>query len=272
MKYEVSELTDDAEILPLLTPDPRWSAYALCDLDPPYRRKTRILGARAAGETRALLVLYTLPGTTAVLPYGDADGIRAIVNSYDDLPQSIFMVTLEEHLPALEARYAPGSTTSLWRMVVEGSEFRDAGGEGSHVESLGSRDGAAIEDLYHGWTGKVFDGCTLATEVYRGVYAGDRLIAIAGTHAISQARSIAAIGGVFTHPDHRGRGLATATTAAVARELVARGIELLVLNVRQDNHPAIAVYHRLGFREWLPFIDGTATKSWVPGGRSQTVP
>jgi predicted GNAT family acetyltransferase len=53
-----------------------------------------------------------------------------------------------------------------------------------------------------------------------GAYVAGTLVAAAGTHAISRHHRIAAIGNVCTHLTHRGRGLATATTGAVAQALV----------------------------------------------------
>ena len=69
---------------------------------------------------------------------------------------------------------------------------------------------------------------------------------------------VAAIGNVFTRPSARGRGLARATTTAVARELRASGIATIVLNVRRNNGPAIAVYRRLGFDVHGDFDEGLA--------------
>ena len=41
------------------------------------------------------------------------------------------------------------------------------------------------------------------------------LVAVAGTHLVSDTYGVAAIGNVFTHPDYRGRGYATLATGAV---------------------------------------------------------
>jgi predicted GNAT family acetyltransferase len=63
---------------------------------------------------------------------------------------------------------------------------------------------------------------------------------------------VAAIGNVFTHPDHRGRGLASVLTATVAERLLER-VPVVGLNVGRDNLAARTVYRRLGFVEVLPY-------------------
>jgi predicted GNAT family acetyltransferase len=70
---------------------------------------------------------------------------------------------------------------------------------------------------------------------------------------------LATIGGVFTHPEYRGRGLARGVTGAVARDLVDAGVQLLALNVKQDNVPAIAAYRALGFTVHRPYLEGHAS-------------
>ncbi|MGP3971324.1 GNAT family N-acetyltransferase [Streptomyces sp. 6N223] len=55
--------------------------------------------------------------------------------------------------------------------------------------------------------------------------------------------------GVWTAPELRGRGLATAGLAAVLRHALAGGAPLVSLYVNDFNAPALALYRRLGFRE-----------------------
>jgi len=56
------------------------------------------------------------------------------------------------------------------------------------------------------------------------------------------------IGGVFTDPEYRGRGLARRGIGTWARILFDRGLTLLALHVNRDNMPAIRAYERVGFR------------------------
>lgn len=64
---------------------------------------------------------------------------------------------------------------------------------------------------------------------------------------------------MFTRPDQRGRGLAARVTAAVAAELVRRGVETVALNVSPVNVPAVRAYRRVGFDPYCDFVEGVAT-------------
>ena len=65
-------------------------------------------------------------------------------------------------------------------------------------------------------------------------------------HVFSPKYRVAAVGNVTTRPLSRGRGFATAATAAVCKNLFA-DVDIIGLNVRQDNATAIACYRKLGF-------------------------
>lgn len=63
-----------------------------------------------------------------------------------------------------------------------------------------------------------------------------------------ETSKVACIGGMFTFPEHRRRGLGAALTAfLVARRLEERPTVHLVAD--DDNHPALGLYRSLGFQE-----------------------
>ncbi len=79
---------------------------------------------------------------------------------------------------------------------------------------------------------------------FYGIYEDGKLVSVAGMYvAIPE---VCVIGGVFTHPAHRGKGFAKMTTSAVLEHAL-RGSGLVTLYVRSDNQPAIRVYEELGF-------------------------
>ena len=52
---------------------------------------------------------------------------------------------------------------------------------------------------------------------------------------------------VMVHPDAQGRGLGQAVVSALVADATAAGVELLLLDVRGNNHAALRLYARLGF-------------------------
>jgi GNAT superfamily N-acetyltransferase len=103
--------------------------------------------------------------------------------------------------------------------------------EAWHVADLTS----ALEDEYG----------RLLTPVSKAVPAGDELVAAA---LLTWWYDLPLLAFCLTHPDHRGRGLATRLVTHAARELAAEGHEAMHLAVTETN-PARALYERLGFRE-----------------------
>jgi len=79
---------------------------------------------------------------------------------------------------------------------------------------------------------------------YRGIFDGDRLVAMAGQrlHIFNYAE----ISAVCTHPDYLGRGYARQLLLYQMNRIIAAS-EIPFLHVRNDNERAIKVYHSLGF-------------------------
>ena len=80
---------------------------------------------------------------------------------------------------------------------------------------------------------------------FLGVRIGGRLAAMTGERM--KLDGFTEVSGVCTHPDFRGRSLAGALSAAVARSIQERG-ETPFLHAYSSNMPAIRLYERLGFR------------------------
>ena len=141
-------------------------------------------------------------------------------------------------------------------MVVTADELRPSTSVHAGIAPLSPADLPALQQLYVSWPETVFSPSMLDGGVYFGAYREGALVAAAGTHAVSPRYRIAVIGNVFTDPAHRGGGLATAVTGAVARALFNQGMSEVALNVREDNPAAVAVYRRLGFGTHERFWEG----------------
>lgn len=86
----------------------------------------------------------------------------------------------------------------------------------------------------------------LSRGVFVGVEESGSLIAAAGTHVISDVHSVAAVGSVITHPEHRGRGLGRAVVSALCERL--SRFRTIGLNVAASNTAARRAYEAVGFR------------------------
>jgi RimJ/RimL family protein N-acetyltransferase len=159
------------------------------------------------------------------------------------------------------AHTSPGVGTPLisaFYMTPHGEHLRMFLEERSALRGVDTVGAVALtpEDLFDldrfyaaSYPGNWFDPWMVETGCYFGIRDSMRLVAVAGVHVVSADRGAAALGNIATHPDHRGRGFATAVTAALARHLIDDlGITRIGLNVKADNIPAIACYAKLGFR------------------------
>lgn len=85
---------------------------------------------------------------------------------------------------------------------------------------------------------------TVELGTYLGIREGGRLIALAGERL--RPPGWTEISAVCTHPDHRGRGLATRLVRAVAAGIRERG-DTPFLHAAADNTNAIRLYESIGF-------------------------
>jgi ribosomal protein S18 acetylase RimI-like enzyme len=254
-ELRVADLRDD-QVEQVLQADPGWTAYALSDLEPPFRAHSRFVGAEHGGGVAALVLIFRTPTFTSLLPYGSGVAIGAILDNLRQLPDRVFVVVGEEHYAILAQRYRL-DVWPMYRMVATPDSLRVETGLETRV--LTPDDLSSVEELYRHWETTFFQPMLLETGIFRGVFENGRLVAVAGTHTQSPRFRLATIGGVFTHPEYRGRGLARGVTGAVARDLVDAGVQLLALNVKQDNVPAIAAYRALGFTVHRPYLEGHAS-------------
>ena len=125
---------------------------------------------------------------------------------------------------------------------------------------LTMRDVPALQALYAFGGGDAFQPSEVDRGVFYGIKQAGQLIAVAGTHVVSDNAQIAALGNVMTRPDQRGRGYATIATSAVCATLIERRITTIGLSVARENQSAIRVYEKLGFRKHVPFHEGMAVR------------
>lgn len=239
------------EVARFFSEDRVFCAYALADLDPANVAGARWwLARRDEGPVAAALTMVDLSFRPLFLA-GEAAGAALLLRSAVH-EQRVIVAAPPEHRPAIEETYRLERVDRMLRMAVDETHFhpsepvRAVRLEASHLD--------AVLDLYGLASRTYFTPRRIEREIYYGVFDGDALIAAAGTHVRSTEFAIASVGNVLTRPAYRNRGLATACTSAATEACFAEHRDV-VLNVREDNDPAIAVYRRLGYRVHRPFIE-----------------
>lgn len=264
----VIALANPDRLRPFLLADRFFADYARGDLDPAHFQFTEWFGAEESGELRAVVMLYNDLQPPIFFATGEACGIELILERAVNLPQ-ISLSIRAEHLPIVE-KYYRVEPVPMWKMALVYDERNRV--SPSMVESETARRNPVsvtrldvshmlkLEELYSHGGGDAFRQRSLELGVFYGVFEGERLVSVAGTHIVSDHERIAALGNVMTHPDYRGQGLATIATNAVCTELLDGGMELIGLSVSRSNEAAIRVYEKIGFKRRVPFYEGTAIR------------
>lgn len=254
MMWTTRELVNKSEILAYLETDRFYAAYAIGDLEPGLFEQCTWVGAEKNGQLHALALHFHGLKLPAFVLMGDPDGLQAIFRELL-YPAQAYLTCCAEHLGMLERFYTWRERIPMWRMALQPMRFHPVKG---NCKRLGPRYVDELMALYAYGGGDAFMPMQLERGVFYGVFWEGCLVAAAGTHLVSPAYDVAAVGNVFTHPGYRGRGFGTVTTSAVVAELLQRGIRNIVLNVSQGNETAIALYERLGFQRTCPFFEGPA--------------
>jgi ribosomal protein S18 acetylase RimI-like enzyme len=256
MKWQVRETRDKGEIQAYLEHDRLYAAYAIGDLAPALFEQCTWTIAVRAEETQALVLHFGGLEPPALFLTGATGGLRAILKQAP-YPQQVYLTCRQEHLPVTREFFAWDRPIKMWRMILNRDRFRTAL---SDCVRLSSNHSDQLVALYAGEDNVGFSPAQIEAGVFYGIYLDGQLVATAGTHLVSAAYGVAAVGNVFTRPAHRGRGYGSATARAVVAELVRLGVSDIVLNVEQANLTAIRIYEKLGFERYCPFYEGHARR------------
>ena len=232
------------------------AAYALADLDAADLERARWWLARRGEEpVAAALVVEALPFRPCFAT-GETEALAAIYREGIREPRLVISTPPAGRVAA-ESVFRFERVDRMHRMAVDLRTFRPR--VAHSVTRLGPEHVEDVIDLYGHASRTYFTPERLRREIYFGIYAGTTLVSAAGTHVRSATSGLAAVGNVLTRLAYRDRGMATSVTSAVTQAALEEHPDV-VLNVRQDNRPAVAVYQRLGYHVHAPFIEGPAVR------------
>ncbi len=205
----------------------------------------------AAGRNVAWLGRATRPGERWVTGMGeepaeivrlverlaaehDVDGVTVPEDAFDGLP-----ARLKSPDPGLWC---------LWTLPPDQARLQS-----SSAIRL-SLDDERIDDLLaHSSSAHVFRGDPRVVR-WAGIERDGRLAAVAGQ--IAEASGAAHLVSVCTHPDFRGRGLASQVCSRIMADAIEDGAPMLVLEMYSANESGRRVYARLGFTECGRYASG----------------
>jgi len=204
---------------------------------------------------------FTLTGPHAVYASGAkharryAAGFSPIVGFAD--PARPDFAALEPYCEPDEHLYCPewkGEAPAGWCIHLEKSLFRmvweEAMPEADEFPDairLGPQHADQALELAQLTNPGPFGPRTIELGEYFGWFENGRLAAMAGERMY--AGTLREVSGICTHPDFRGRGLASRLTLKLIRREMQRG-ETPFLHVMGDNPTARQLYWKMGFRDY----------------------
>lgn len=257
----IERIAETEELREFLMHDRYANAYLLGKLDPSYEPFCKWFGRRnARGDLEDLLLWYqglSIPVGFFVKSPGseDASFFEACCNV---LPPRFHFHIINTQMSSFRAACEVETYKQMHRMGLERKDYQRVAVDDDlpEVIRLGHRDTAAIMNLYEHYPDHFFEPYQLETGLYFGVRDPELgLASIAGVHVLSPEFDVAVIGNLVTHPDARGRGLATACTKRLLDELFER-VSFIALNVQTNNEPAIRMYTNFGFEPNNVFFEG----------------
>ena len=250
-EYLVRLSRDWRELERWLANDRPFAAYALGHLEIGLFEWASFWVAEGPQGTAVVMHAGALGATTVTI--GAPQGVAAIVSLHPGARRSYLSTASPEHMPVLRRAYQLRDTLSMMRMSVIPTEFRPID---ATVRRMRGRDVMKINELYASEGGPShYTADSIERAVYYGMFDGDRLVSVAGTHIGAPNQGIAIVGNVFTDAAYRGLGLATRVTSAVTTELLERGCAEVALTVDPGNTPALAAYTRLGYRPGASVVE-----------------
>jgi len=252
----LSILNDTAAIAAFALRNVHLHQFALADLEPRFRPRTTFYDWCADDQIQQLAMVYNAPGDPVLIAhaYPPAASMRECLHSLLPLlPSRLYAHISHEVVDVVQSAYNVVDRASLSKMALVDVEPSLAINPDS-VKALTPADLPALNAFYAiTGGGGHFDPATLAAGHVYAIRNGVDILSVAGVHVESPTYGIAVIGNVATHPAHRCQGLASRVCGVLCQVLTQAGRTHIGLNVHSDNHSAIRLYQRLGFRTIISF-------------------
>lgn len=261
---EPQQITDKALLREHFRQDVGLYGYALGDLVDTMWAISTFTGVLRGDTLSAVSLLWTGVHPPVMLAFGNI--IDAAVLFEHCQSGELFYMLPEDLLQPFRHIFQTPGNIDLWRMMVEKRTFTPPP-QSKKIRRLNGDDAQSLQQLYRKGQGgprpEEIEAMT-PQRIEQGLFfaledAGE-MISVAATHVFAPEENVGAVGYVYTAPQHRGKGFAKQTTAAVTAALFANGVGQVILNVAKANLPAIRVYEQLGYKKHCSIVEGPAQK------------
>lgn len=246
--------TNDKEaLLRHFNKDPILFGYHIGDLDDFYFKncKWATLGET---EIEEAILIYTGLETPTVLAFGINENFDGFLEDLiPELPNRFYSHYQKNCLNVFQKAFnnKPLGTHLKMKLVSDG--FKSHVNADFDTRRLDMTYKNKLLDIYKkSYPGNYFDDRMLETGKYFGCIVNGEIACVSGVHVHSDEYKISVLGNITTHPDYRGKGLATAVTAKLVQELRTND-NTVALNVKKDNYAAIKCYRKLGFEIYCEY-------------------
>jgi len=227
--------------------DPILFGYHIGDLDDFYFDNCK-WAVFEENEVRESVLIYTGLEMPTVLAFGLDDRFNSFLETLlPVLPDRFYSHYQKVSLEIFQKAFINRPLGSHLKMKLVADDFLSHVYNDLEIRRLDMSSKKGLLELYErSYPGNYFDDRMLETGKYFGCIMDGEIVCVSGVHVHSDEYKISVLGNITTHPDYRGKGLATAVTAKLVNELRDDG-NTVALNVKQDNLAAIKCYRKLGF-------------------------
>ena len=234
--------SDKTALLRHFKKDPVLFGYHIGDLDDFYFHNCR-WAVQDEKEINEAVLIYTGLEMPTVLAFGLDGRFNDFLSTIlPELPDRFYSHYQRGSLPVFKKGFVDKPLGSHLKMKLVSSDYFSCLKDEPEVRRLDKSHKQDLLKFYEqSYPGK-----------YLGAIIDGEIVCVSGVHVHSDEYKISVLGNITTHPEYRGKGLATAVTAILVKELRANG-NMVALNVNKDNAAAIKCYRKLGFEIYCEY-------------------
>ncbi len=244
---EIRPTRNKEEIFNFLAQSSELQLYLIGDLDDFFWPHTEWYASYDKGKITSIALIYSgmTPPTLLMFHDGDTDHPYGLLKSIKkNLPPELYVHLTTGLADALGRENILKNFGLNYRMILvrKPEHIQD-----NNIRRLDPGDLGILEELYaDSYPGNWFDKRMLETGKYFGYFCGAIMAGAAGIHVYSPQYRIAALGNIVTRKEFRGKKIAYRLTSVLCRDLEAT-TDIIGLNVKTNNEPAIKCYRNVGF-------------------------